>query len=131
MATIQRRERRQTPGTGTAGRDEVGGGRDATTPEARMRQAVARCLSVMVFYHHDRADTRDPCAPMRGEIRQIAAWVDELGLGSVATDDDLIEPVRVGLIDRFGHEVGARLFAEFTGAFDKEAVTPGADSLRA
>jgi hypothetical protein len=100
--------------------------------QRQFQEAVARCVSIMVFYHNSER-TPDSLGLMRSEIREVAGLIAALA----RPDEDPYQvdlPVEGELMARYGHEVGPRLFADFRDALGAAVpariATPGATTSR-
>jgi hypothetical protein len=82
------------------------------TDEQQLREAIARCVSIMVFYHHSER-TPESAARMAAEIRGVAQEVAGMGVSGDEADRRVFRPVETELMVRFGHELGPRVVAEF------------------
>jgi hypothetical protein len=92
------------------------GGRDVAI-EDPLREAAARCLSVLLRYRNgDR--TAATQGMMIAEIETIVGWLKELDLPPGVTETGVLQPVEEYLLARYGHEAGLRLNAEFVEAFE-------------
>ena len=105
---------RPGPVADRGGPGEWGGG---MATERQLQETVARCVSIMVYYHNT---TRAPQAKERmiAEVELVAAWVLELDLSPGDTDRHIFRPVEGELLARYGPEVARGLHAEFLDAFE-------------
>jgi len=93
------------------------------TDERLLQEAIARCVSIMVFYHNCER-TRDSLARARSEIRGIARQFPTLGLTHHEIERTVTDAVREEMVTRFGHEVGPRLSDQFAEAFEDSVGEP-------
>ena len=89
--------------------------------ERQIQETIARCVSIVVFFHNSQK-TPKMKTMMVAEVQTVAGWVEELGMGGMAADEQILLPVELELLARYGHEVGRRLNAEFARAFKGSAV---------
>jgi hypothetical protein len=85
------------------------------TDERPLQEAIARCVSIMVFYKHSDRTPRS-LGLMTAEIRTVARTVEGMAnsdVGELAVD----RQVESELMARYGHEVGPRLLADFMDAY--------------
>ena len=83
----------------------------------QLRLAAARCLALLQRYH-DGERTVAAREKMVAEVEVVIGWLLELGLPAGVTEDGLLGPVEMCLLDRYGHELGQRLNREFVEAFE-------------
>ena len=85
--------------------------------EREIQETLARCVSIMVFYHQGNRsnNSRDL---MVAEVQTLAAWVGDLGLDDGVVTDHILRPMETEMLARYGPEVGPRLAAAFRGAFE-------------
>ena len=79
------------------------------TDERQLRETIARCVSIVVFYHNTER-TPDSAERMAAEIRSVARAV--AGMGDEA-DQLVFRPIEIELMARFGPELGPRVVSEF------------------
>ena len=81
-----------------------------------LQETIARCVSIMVYF---RSSSRTPKARsfVLAEVQSIAAWVAGSDLTMDEIQGDLLEPLRVELVARYGGTIGNRLTAIFAEAF--------------
>ncbi len=89
--------------------------------ERQIQETIARCVSIVVFFHNSQK-TPKMKSMMVAEVRTIAGWAEELGMCGMAADEQILFPVELELIARYGPVVGRRLNAEFAKAFKALAV---------
>ena len=85
--------------------------------DRQFQEVVARCVSVMVFYHNDEK-TPKARATMVAEVQTVVGFFRELGLGVREVDEHIMTPVEAELVARYGREAGGSLNAEFVRAFE-------------
>lgn len=83
-----------------------------TQIEATINQAVG----IMVRYQAEK-NWRLSRDRMTAEVQAIGGWVNQTGMGPLATDSLILKPISDRLLAVCGSEVGPRLFAEFLRAF--------------
>jgi hypothetical protein len=88
------------------------------------QETIARCLSIMVAYHNSGTE-RGARQAMVKEIRVVAAAIKVFSLSVWETVERIVHPVESELFARYGHELGARLNAEFVEAFEGYGVPEG------
>jgi len=92
------------------------------TTQRQYQEAVARCVSIMVFYHNGER-TSSSLRRMRSEVKDVAGTV----AGMAQPDED---PYRVDLhvegelVARYGQELGSHLFADFQKAYETGSPVP-------
>ncbi len=91
--------------------------------ERQVRETIALCLDIMGRYYNAGQNPRS-YTMMVAETQVMAGGVMELGLRFEEIDAQILRPVGSKLLDRFGHELGSRLCAEFLKAFDDLSITP-------
>jgi hypothetical protein len=82
------------------------------TTEREIQETVARCVSVMVFYHHSKKSSQTT-ALLADEVRRIAEWTATAKLDASFAHERIFKPFSRELITRYGDDVGAKLTAEF------------------
>jgi hypothetical protein len=87
------------------------------TTEVQVQETIARCVSIMVFYHNDH-EASDATERMIAEVQLVAGWITEMELSPGGTDWLIFGPLENELYARFGHEVAPRLYAEFIEAIE-------------
>jgi hypothetical protein len=85
--------------------------------ERQVRETVARCVSIIVYYHNCGRAPKTTTA-MIADVRAVADLVARLELGTDEIDELILRPVEAELRARYGHELGFRLNNEFVGAFE-------------
>jgi hypothetical protein len=94
----------------------------------QVEEIISRCVSAMVFYNLcDRS--RDVDRRMIAEVRLIAGWAKKLGFGRGDVVEQIIRPVEVQLIARYGHELGPRLVAQLVDIFEGRANPEGTSDV--
>jgi len=83
----------------------------------------------MVFYHKSPR-CREADEQVAAEIRTIAGFVKELGLGTDGIDERIIRPVDFELTTRYGPELGPRLLGVFVEAFEGPLIPSAAEGSR-
>jgi hypothetical protein len=91
------------------------------TNERQLLEAIARCVSIMVYYHNSER-TRDSQARMAAEVRGVARQVAEMGVPVEEVDRRVGRPVELELMARYGHELGPRMVADFKTAYGAQAM---------
>ena len=86
--------------------------------ERQLQETVARCVSIMVYFHNDPERTPKTKERMVAEVQVVAGWVAEMGLKPGQTDELILRPVEAELFARYGHELGLRLNRMFLEAID-------------
>jgi hypothetical protein len=71
----------------------------------------------MVFYHNSPRSQKT-AEWMDDEVQTIADFVNKLGLGDGQTEEFVVRPLQSELLDRYGAELGPRLFRDFVLIFD-------------
>ncbi len=84
--------------------------------ERQVQETIARCVSIVVFFHNSQK-TPKMRAMMVAEVRTVAGWVEELGMCGMAAGEQILSPVELELIARYGPVVGRKLNSEFAKAF--------------
>jgi hypothetical protein len=87
------------------------------TTEREVQETIARCVSALVCYYNGRR-TQEETTTMAADIRSVADWVSGLGWAMGETDERILRPVEKELLDRYGHELGVRLTADFLKAYE-------------
>jgi len=90
---------------------------NAVPAERQIQETIARCVGIMVWFHN-AVRTPQTNGLMTAEIRVMAGWVAEWGMGQVEVDGLILRPVEAELHARYGHELGPRLNRLFLEAFD-------------
>lgn len=85
--------------------------------DRQLQETLARCVSTVVFYHNSHRSQKS-AERMSIEAEVIAGFVEELSLVDGEAERFIVRPLEVELIDRYGHELGLRLFGEFIRAFE-------------
>ena len=87
------------------------------TDERILQEAIARCVSILVFYHNCER-TRDSLARAGSEIRAVANQFPTLEISPEEVERKITDSVREEMVLRYGHEVGPRISAQFADAFE-------------
>ena len=85
--------------------------------QRQVSDTISQALYIMTRYQNGER-TPERAAHMQVEVQVLASWVSEWGWDWRRVDGHVAGPVRAGLLDRYGQEVGPRLLAEFADAFD-------------
>ncbi len=64
--------------------------------DRQLQKVVARCVSIMVFYHNDEK-TPKARATMVAEVQAVVGFTRELGLGGKEVDECIVSPVEAEL----------------------------------
>ncbi len=91
------------------------------TTQRQIQEAIARCVSLLVFYHNGEKTTKTR-GLLAAEIRDVGESVRGLDFGDETSGEGILRLVECELRDRYGTEGGGRINAEFTRAFDGFAV---------
>jgi hypothetical protein len=86
------------------------------TTQREIEEAVARCVSIAVFLHNSRRAHRAEDL-FEDDVRSVARWAVEAGLGEGEMEHALLGPIHPELIARYGIEIGSQLCATFLGAY--------------
>ena len=85
--------------------------------ERQVQETISKCVSTIVYYHNEERSTAAD-EWVVADVRAITRLVRDLGFSDLGVARRILQPVEGELIDRYGHEVGARLFAKFADAFE-------------
>ena len=85
--------------------------------DRQIQETVAWCVSTVVLYHNS-ARIDGAAGQLADEAGAIAGFVEMMGLDSGAAERQIVRPLRDELTARYGHELGPRLLAAFTDAFE-------------
>ena len=97
------------------------------TTERQVQEAIARCVSLMVFYHNGEKTTKTR-GLLTAEIRAVGESVRGLDFGDETSGQGILRLVESELRDRYGTEGGGRINAEFARAFDGFAALAPAET---
>ena len=82
----------------------------------------------MQFYRAGYRRARDE-AQMVAEIQEVAAWYRAANLAEPDLDQQVLQPIAAGLLDRHGTIVGPRLYAKFWAAFAGSGASADSDPI--
>ncbi|MHC5537014.1 hypothetical protein ACYOEI_01930 [Singulisphaera rosea] len=85
--------------------------------EQQVRGTINCCLATLDRYHDAERLSRSK-AMMAAEVAVAVGWVSEWGISLGDAAELIARPVEWRLLSRYGHEIGTRLDAEFTEAFE-------------
>ncbi|MHC5536954.1 hypothetical protein ACYOEI_01615 [Singulisphaera rosea] len=85
--------------------------------EQQVRGTIASCLAALDRYHDTERLSRSK-AMMAAEVAVAVGWISEWGIPLCDAVELVARPVEWGLLNRYGHELGRRLDAEFMEAFE-------------
>jgi hypothetical protein len=84
--------------------------------ERPLHEAIARCVSIVVYYHHSKPD-RDAEARMASEIRTVAKTISEMGIPDGECASRITRPIERELFLRYGPEAAPRVVDIILSAF--------------
>jgi hypothetical protein len=86
--------------------------------ERQMQETVARCVSIMVFYHNSKKSQRaEMVVVLIDDAQAVAGWASEAAMEEPEVRERLFRPVTSELVARYGEDVGMSLSADFQHAF--------------
>lgn len=97
--------------------------------ERKFKEAVARCVSIMVCYHNSEK-TPDAERVMVQDVRAIVDWVEAEAVGKRKTRSRILRPLASELVNRYGDDLGGRLSDEFQAVFGLPPARPRASGRR-
>lgn len=92
----------------------------AMPTEQQIQGLITVCVSRMAAYF-DARRTSVVRAEVIAEIQDLARLAGEWGLCGKEAEERIVRPVEARLIERYGHELGCRLYQIFTRTYDAGA----------
>lgn len=86
--------------------------------EQQVKGLVTICVSRMAAYL-DAEGTPDVRAEVVAEIQDLAKFAGQWGLRADEENECIVRPVEARLIERYGWELGFRLYRVFSHAYDE------------